>query len=184
MNIFKKNKSLPIRQSGSGMIEVLVALVVLAIGLLGVLSMQARGLNSNQRAIFTTDVTLLANEMADHILSYYSEVDTTTVTPNEFDGVSTVNGSGYSGADPVVSDAQQQWINTLLNDPADANSGNRLPSGRGDVAWSTTNNSYTITIRWDTERTGATGTDCDNQDARDSANNLINLTCYQLELDF
>lgn len=162
------------------MIEVLVALVILAIGLLGVLSMQTRGLNSNQRAIFTTDVTLLANEMADHILAYYNN---DVAVGNDFNNVSS-DGNFPTGTDDFVKDAETQWVNAFFNDPSDNTSGNRLPSGRGDVTWDAGSSSYTITIRWDAERTGATGTDCDSPNDRDPVtDNLVNLTCYRLRVD-
>jgi len=64
----KKN----IMQQGIGMIEMLVALVLLGVGLLGALSLQANGLQSNQRANFVTEAHFLAQEMADKILAYGS----------------------------------------------------------------------------------------------------------------
>ncbi|MEO0443492.1 MAG: type IV pilus modification protein PilV [Pseudomonadota bacterium] len=59
-------------QKGAGIIEVMVSLLVLAIGLLGVLSLQTNGLNSNQRAAFVTEAQLLAEDMASRILAFGS----------------------------------------------------------------------------------------------------------------
>ena len=52
---------------GATMIEVMVSLFVLAIGLLGVLGMQAEGTQANQRGMFSTQAAFLAQSMADRI---------------------------------------------------------------------------------------------------------------------
>jgi len=57
---------------GAGLIEILISLTVLAVGLLGVLSLQANGLNSGQRAVFATEASLLAEDMAERILAFGS----------------------------------------------------------------------------------------------------------------
>lgn len=57
---------------GSTLIELLVALFVLAIGLLGVLAMQTTGLKSNQRAEFMTEAHMLASDMLNMIVAYDS----------------------------------------------------------------------------------------------------------------
>jgi type IV pilus assembly protein PilV len=49
------------------MIEVLIALVVLSIGLLGLASLQSRGLRSNQGASMRTQATQLAYDMSDRM---------------------------------------------------------------------------------------------------------------------
>lgn len=49
------------------MIEVLVAVVVLAIGLLGVAGMQMSALRNNQAAYQTTTATILANSIAERM---------------------------------------------------------------------------------------------------------------------
>ena len=56
-------------QSGFTLLEVLVAILVLAIGLLGLASLQAVGLQFNQSAQFRTQATNLAYEMADRMRS-------------------------------------------------------------------------------------------------------------------
>ena len=52
---------------GFSLIEVLVALVVLSIGLMGIASMQVVGLQFNQQALTTTRAVELAADMADRI---------------------------------------------------------------------------------------------------------------------
>ncbi|WP_417316081.1 MULTISPECIES: type IV pilus modification protein PilV [Gammaproteobacteria] len=56
-------------QSGYGLIEVLVAVLVLAIGLLGLAGLQTQSLRFNNEAYFRTQATLLAMDMADRLRS-------------------------------------------------------------------------------------------------------------------
>lgn len=54
-------------QTGFTLIEVLVAVLVLAIGLLGLAGLQTTGLHSNHSAYLRTQATLLAYDMADRM---------------------------------------------------------------------------------------------------------------------
>lgn len=153
------------RQQGAGMIEVLVALTVLAIGLLGVMSMQVRGLVSNQRAFFATEANQLAYDMADRILAYGAN----GADEGEYNGL---NSAAAFGGDARAANDQEGWEEAF-------NRAN-LPSGRGDVTWNGID-TYTITIRWDDERYGVTtsntvAVDCASNDA------TTTLTCFQMEL--
>jgi len=53
--------------SGFTLIELMVALLVLAIGLLGLAGLQAKGLSNNHNAYLRTQATLLAQDMADRM---------------------------------------------------------------------------------------------------------------------
>jgi type IV pilus assembly protein PilV len=55
------------RQSGFTMVEVLVALVVLAIGLLGIAALYLNSLQSGRTAIYRTEAVNLAADLADRI---------------------------------------------------------------------------------------------------------------------
>lgn len=60
-------KTAPLNMLGASMIEVLVALFVLAIGLLGVIALQTESLKLNNQAYSATQALFLANEMAERI---------------------------------------------------------------------------------------------------------------------
>lgn len=68
-----------IYQRGFTLIEVLIAMIILAIGLLGLAAMQAVSLRDNQDAYYYQQATLLAYEMQDRIRGN-SNVDWTNVT--------------------------------------------------------------------------------------------------------
>lgn len=152
-------------QKGAGFIEVLVALVILAIGLLGVLSMQSRGLGSNQRAVFATEVNTLAADMADRILSY----DTAGAVNGEFDGIDSAAVPAF--ADAVIQQHSTAWIN-LVN-------ASSLPAAVATVDWDGDAAAYTITVQWDDERTGIVAQNCDDN-RRDANGNRLFLTCFEL----
>ncbi len=58
---------LHLKKQGFTLIEVLVSIVILAIGLLGIMNMQARALMDNQDAYLRTQAVFLAYDMADRI---------------------------------------------------------------------------------------------------------------------
>lgn len=169
-------------QVGAGLIEVMVSLLILAVGLLGVLSLQANGLNSNQRAEFVGQAQVLAQDMADKIWAFgsvetngnrgaidtpdlvvtglYGAIDTQTSQPDP--GCTT---AGCTPANTVNYD-NWQWQQLF--------SSSGLPGVRGTVVWN--DPVYTITVYWDQDRTGATGTNCDSNDKSSTGN----LTCFQM----
>lgn len=55
------------KQQGAGLIEVLIALLVLAVGLLGLGALQTQSLKFNNESYFRTQATLLAMDMADRL---------------------------------------------------------------------------------------------------------------------
>ena len=120
-------------QRGVGLIEVLVALFILAVGLLGVLAMQANGLKSNQRAEFSTEAYMLALDMADRIQAYddinssaddddYADIN----IPD--DGYGNDPGCAAAGCNDIQQKALDvyEWGTQLAR---------RLPAGTGTVEY-------------------------------------------------
>lgn len=72
------------QQNGSSLVEVMVALFVLAIGLLGVLAMQSKSMQFNQSAHTYSQAVYLANDIAERIRSNLeSTVDYATATADD-----------------------------------------------------------------------------------------------------
>ncbi|TVZ40120.1 type IV pilus assembly protein PilV [Alteromonadaceae bacterium 2753L.S.0a.02] len=65
--MYQLNGSLRRTQSGFSLIEILISFVVLAVGLLGVASMQKKGVESNHSAYLRTQAVSLASDMASRI---------------------------------------------------------------------------------------------------------------------
>jgi type IV pilus assembly protein PilV len=80
MNSYDKRIPGPTAQSGFTMIEVLVAALVLAIGLLGLAGLQSASLRNNHSAYLRSQATLLAYGIADRMRANQAQ---------------SVNGSGY-----------------------------------------------------------------------------------------
>ena len=152
----------PHTQRGFSMIELLVSLVVLAIGLLGLAALQTTALRNNQSSYFTTIATSQIQSMADRM-----RANPSGLSDGDYNSISGIPSD--PGCNPCTPAQHAQ------RDAYQWNTDNRnlLPSGQGTV---TANGStYTITVMWDNDRTGATGTKCGN-------NTAVDLTCLQMSL--
>lgn len=123
------------RQSGFTLIEILVTVVVLAIGLLGLAGLQATSLAYNSTAFQRSQATSLAYDIADRMRV----------------NVGAAQGGAYNitlvqAAPAGVSLAEvdlQEWRRALIN---------ALPAGTGSIAQNPGSNVFTITIQWDDSR--------------------------------
>lgn len=155
------------RETGFSMIEILVTIVILSIGLLGLAGLQMTGLQNNQSAFYRTIAMQQAYDMADRIRANaageqagdYDSISGTGTNPN---CISTP--AGCTATQVAQTDAYQ-W---------NTDNGNLLPAGTGTVSRS--GDLFTVTVMWDDERTGATGTSC-------SGNTTVDLTCFSLAFE-
>ena len=149
-------------QQGLTMVESLVALVVISIGLLGIAGLQLTSMKQNSSALQHSKAVWASYNMADRIRSNgirfadYSGIDTDT--PYSQDCMS----SACSDSQMVTADAAE-WTEKVRE----------LPGGRGLISGDASR--LTVTVMWDDEGTGATGTDC-------SGNAQIDLTCFSITL--
>jgi type IV pilus assembly protein PilV len=135
------NKTLSLYQKGFGLLEVLVTLVILAIGLLGLAGLQATGLKNNLSAYHRSQATQLSYEIADRmranvagISSYVSGTPTATASCGTTTGCSAEN---------MAKNDLFEW-NAVLADV--------LPSGVGTITQSGA--IYSISVTWDDDRDG------------------------------
>jgi type IV pilus assembly protein PilV len=117
---------------GSSLLEVLIALVVLGLGVLGMVAMQATSLKSNQTALVRTQATELANEISDVM-----RANRNAALAGNYD--SSLTAAAPAGTAIHAIDLQN-WKTRLA----------LLPAGKGGIA--RTNTSFTITIQWDESR--------------------------------
>jgi type IV pilus assembly protein PilV len=80
-----------VKQSGSSLIETVVALFVLSIGLLGVLSMQVKSMQFNQSAFYYGQAVYLANEILENMRSNKAVANTYLIDFDENKPSLTVN---------------------------------------------------------------------------------------------
>lgn len=122
-------------QFGSSMIEVLVAIVIFAFGILGLAGLQARTLSYSQGALFRSQATALTDDIVDRIRA---------------DRVNAIAGN-YTSALAASGPSGTQFYQTELSDWRSQVS-TLLPSGQGGVSVDATSKVITITIQWDDSR--------------------------------
>lgn len=149
----------PHAQAGFTLLEILVAIVVLSLGLLGLAGLQAASLTNNQNAYYRSIATQQAYDMADRIRANlagvaagnYDALGTNTPT----DPACIHTGGGCNVANVAVTD-HSQWNTT---------NGRLLPNGAGSVdcvlgpGANCSNNinvvrTFDITVQWTEKRPG------------------------------
>ncbi|MDT3718949.1 type IV pilus modification protein PilV [Pseudomonas oryzihabitans] len=125
------------KQTGATLIEVLVAMVILAIGLLGLAGLQTVSVQSNHGAYYRSQATILANDMAERMRANRAAALAGNYTISSFPDSSSSNALS---SDSVQRD-RAQWLNTLAT---------TLPQGTGTIV--TDGNIVTISIRWEDAR--------------------------------
>lgn len=156
-------------QSGFTMIEVMVAMVILGIGLLGLAAFQANGMRQNNNSLGRSYATMLAYDMADRIRANpagqaggaYSIGAGAAPAPQDCIAANCADTTGVLQAGYDIF----EWRNQLSQ---------FLPSGTGSITGGgAIGIPVTITVMWDEARTGALGTAC-------GGNEAVDLKCYTL----
>ena len=135
-------------QHGSSMIEVLVALFITAIGLLGVQGMQLDSLKANVNSSLGTEAQLLAADMGDRILAYDSI--TSTADDNDYHGIDTNDAASNPNCDSSGCNKSAQVSRDTFYWKTEIE--NTLPGGRGTVT--AVAGVITIAIVWDGNANG------------------------------
>ena len=117
---------------GATLIEVLVALLVLSIGLLGVAALLSTGMRNNYDAHLRSQATVLAHDIVDRM-----RANRTAALDGNYDTALTDKVT-LSGDDPVSTTDLSEWKGLLAT---------ALPVGRGAVSRS--GSVVTVTIEWD-----------------------------------
>jgi len=162
--VSEKDKTMKISdQRGSAMIETVVSLFVLAIGLMGTLAMQAKGVNSTKRASLATEANFLAADMVDRIMAYDS-----ADTPDDDNHFAGFNTSTATVSDPGCSETGCAKTAQNSNDQVQFDKWEwseqikrSLPGGIGDIQYaedSDGNGVYTIQLMWQQEEAFASST--------------------------
>lgn len=150
------------RARGFTLLEVLIALLVLSIGLLGLAGLQAFSMRNNQSANYRTQATNLAYQMADLVRSYRGAANPASDPNNHANIRRLISGfeGSFVGADTVDSSVdcstvnavdcdRMRWVNALDSS---------LPGARARIRFSgiagaATDGGITIEICWTDDRT-------------------------------
>ncbi len=123
--------------NGFTLLEVLIALLILSIGLLGLAALQANSLKINHGALLRTQATFLTYDMMDRL-----RANRTAALDGQCDIAMGATISGTSMCAVDVTDWQDIFVGALL------------PSGQGLIDCSTTTNVCVVTVQWDEGRQG------------------------------
>lgn len=165
--------SLPIpinsKQRGFTLLEVMIALMIFSIGLLGLAGLQAGGLRSNTQAQLRTVAVIQADDMADRIRS-----NPRGVTDGDYNAMDSSNPTAGNCISNTCTAAQMATYDYYEWETS--NQG-LLPSGHGTVTTTVVGGGvttlFTVTVMWDEDRTGVNGTNC-------SGDPTVDLKCYVL----
>lgn len=146
------------KQQGVGMLEVMIALLLITTTLLGATALQLTGMQTNRSAYYRTQASMLAYDIADRIRinatyalaseSNY-EINTASSAAPSTPGCITAN-AGCSNANIATQDIRE-WSENFFDvagigaDGADYKT--VLPNGAGSVV--AAGASYTVQVQWD-----------------------------------
>ena len=132
---------------GFSLIEVLVALVVLSVGLLGLAALQQNAVRFNHDAYLRSQATVLAYDIADRIRGN-RQAATDEAYDSAFEATPPACNSVVAAGTVVAQDIGA-WRRALTC---------ALPAGNGQIDWDDATEILTITVQWDPSR----GTDPDD----------------------
>jgi type IV pilus assembly protein PilV len=141
------------RQRGFTLLEVLIALLVLSIGLLGLAALQTTGLRSNQMASMRTLVSQFAYDITDRM-----RVNQTGVTNNEY-VIARATAATLSAPPTMAETDLSEWRTNVA----------RLPNGQSEITQCTPTTApacpvvdgrttHVVTIYWNESRDAGTST--------------------------
>lgn len=154
------------RESGFTLIEILVSLIVLAVGFLGMAALQSSSMQGTASTYFRTQADMLANDLSERI-----RANRTGSEAGDYayagGGAAAATCGGADSCDSATMAAADisEWSDWVENS---------LPSGDAIVT-ELGQNFWAIQVMWDERRNGATGTNCDPSDEADLACLVVNV---------
>ena len=159
--------TMPKAVTGATLLEVMIALVIMSIGLLGLSSLQLSGINASNSSGKRTEATVIANDLiermranpasvtaGDYASVDFSTIDCTNPPPTNCESLSS-GALGCSNAQMANFDAYIAWCNasSLLQSGSVAIS---CTDNTGTVQTCSTVMYRTVTVNWKTQVDGGT----------------------------
>ena len=152
-------------QRGESMIEVIVTVIILSIGLLGAATLQLMTLKNLSSSNSISVAALMAEDFSDRLRANKSAA--ARYIHNSAPSSAAANCSTTNCTpDQLASYDIDSWWQQVKR---------ALPSGGIEVT-SNGANGYILTVRWDEDRSGSTGTNCPTQTANDLECQQLNVT--------
>lgn len=129
-----RNPAGPVHQRGVGLIEVLVAMAVMALGILAVAGAQASSLRSSHGAHYRAQASFIAQDMIERMRGNPGQARNYTL---DFDAAAPTGTS-------IADRDRAQWLGLVA----------LLPGGAGAVDVDELSNLVRVSVRWDNTRSG------------------------------
>lgn len=154
------------RESGFTLIEILVSLIVLAVGFLGMAALQSSSMQGTASTYFRTQADMLANDLSERIRANRTGSEAGDYAYGG-GGAAAASCGGTDSCDSATMaqadiDEWSDWVE------------NSLPSGDAIVT-ELGQNFWAIQVMWDERRNGATGTGCNPTIETDLACLIVNV---------
>lgn len=153
-------------QAGFSLIEIMVSIVIIALGLLGLAGLQARATVTEFESYQRSQALILLNDMVDRINANRGSAGCYAITTDSAAGtpfLGATAASGHAGATPSCaagfkdasgkarSEADLAAWNTALQGAGEIKGGaavGALLGGRGCISYNATTKAYTVTVVW------------------------------------
>ncbi len=162
-----------VRHGGFTLIEILVSLIILAVGFLGLAALQTNSVRGTQATYFRTQADLLINDLAERMRSNRAG---SAALAYAFTGGAAPSDPGCGATAQCTStnlatSDLNEWVTWVQA---------ALPAGDATVQ-SLGANFWQIRVMWDERRNGAVGLNCDPDDTADLACLTINVEIRGVE---
>ncbi len=157
----------PVRsQRGDTMIEVLVTIIILAVGVLGAAALQVTTLKNLSSSHSASVAAILAEDFSERMRANPTEALNDAYVHDAVPGAfPDCVADACSMAQLASYDIGSWWQQVTAV----------LPSGTGQVTRNAGTNTFVLTVRWDDDRSGSTGVNCPTQSTND-------LECFQFNV--
>ena len=156
----------PRKYRGDTMIEVLVTVLILAVGVLGVAAMQVTTLKNLNSSYSTGVAALVTDDFVERMRANDSVATAGTYIHSTAPTGSTDCVANVCTATQLADYDMATWWALMST---------TLPLASGQVTRVGGTNTFVVTVRWDDNRNGSTGTNCPVQSSAD-------LECYQFRV--
>lgn len=132
--------SLASRQGGIGLVEVLIAVLILAIGLLGLASMQTNGMRMTNGSMSRSQAVFLANDIVERARANRTNRADYALAPDADGNVGACDLTlDYDTTLTVAQNDMAEWLNSLAC---------LLPGADASIALDVPTNRMAVTVQW------------------------------------